>query len=41
MEEGGKEELEERNKLEEARGKGGILNNPKMLKKGKHFHVDL
>lgn len=29
MEEGGREELEERNELEEARGKGGILNNQK------------
>lgn len=37
MDEGGREELEERNELEEAGGKGGIINNKKCLKKEKIF----
>lgn len=37
MDEGGREELEERNELEEAGGKGGIINNKKYLKKEKIF----
>lgn len=38
-EEGGREELEERNELEEARAKGGILNNQKMFKQGKFMWI--